>query len=106
MYFEDDEGNPLKDADFNGNLELVFNTADIPISIKPSVLAAKNHSELGFPLPDGVYVFDWSNQGIPNLGGTRDYVDTERLTEFWVRFSTTKPGKLTVVPETLSRLIS
>lgn len=105
MYFQDDKGLPLKDADFNGNIELVFNTADVPISIKPSVLAAKNHSDLGFTLPEGVYVFDWSNQGIPNLGGTRDYIDTERLTEFWVRFSTTKAGKLTVVPETLSRLI-
>lgn len=105
MYFEDEAGNPLKDSDFNGNLELVFNTADVPISIKPSILAAKNHADLGFPLPVGVFVFDWSNQGIPNLGGTRDYIDTERLTEFWVRFSTTKAGKLTVIPETLSRLV-
>lgn len=105
MYFEDDKGVPLEDADFSGNIELVFNTADVPISIKPSILASKNHLELGFPLPKGVYVFDWSNQGIPNLGGTRDYIDTERLTEFWVRFSTTKAGKLTVIPETLSRLV-
>jgi hypothetical protein len=104
MYFEDSNGNPLKDEDFGGNLELVFNQADIPYSIKPSILSAKNHSELGFTLPDGVYVFDFSNQGIPNLGGARDYIDTERLTEFWVRFSTQKAGKLTVVTETLSRL--
>lgn len=106
MYFEDEQGNPFKDTDFNGNIELVFNTADVPISIKPSILSAKNHSDLGYTLPEGVYVFDWSNQGIPNLGGTRDYIDTERLTEFWVRFSSTKGGKLTVVPETLSRLMS
>lgn len=104
MYFEDNNGAPLVDADFSGNLELVFNQADIPISFKPSILSAKNHSELGYMLPDGVYVFDFSNQGIPNLGGTRDYIDTERLTEFWVRFSTQKAGKLTVVTETLSRL--
>lgn len=105
MYFEDLDGTPLLDADFSGNMELVFNQADIPISIKPSILSAKNHSELGYTLPDGVYVFDFSNQGIPNLGGTRDYIDTERLTEFWVRFSTVKPGKITVVTETLSRLL-
>lgn len=105
LYFEDNQGNPLTDSDFSGNLELVFNTADVPISIKPSILAAKNHSELGFPLPNGVYLFDWSNQGIPNMGGTRDYIDTERLTEFWIRFTTQKAGKLTVVPETLSRLL-
>jgi hypothetical protein len=104
MYFEDENGVPLKDSDFNGNLELVFNQADIPYSIKPSILSAKNHSDLGFPLPEGVFVLDFSNQGIPNYGGARDYIDTERLTEFWVRFSTQKAGKLTVVNETLSRL--
>lgn len=104
MYFEDGSGNPLTDADFSGNLELIFNQADTPYSIKPSILSAKNHSDLGFVLPDGVYVFDFSNQGIPNLGGTRDYIDTEKLNEFWVRFNTVKSGKLTVVTETLSRL--
>jgi hypothetical protein len=106
LYFEDSNGNPLKDSDFSGNLELVFNQADIPVSIKPSILSARNASQLGFYIPDGVYIFDFSNQGIPNLGGTRDYIDTERLTEFWVRFSTQKAGKLTVVAEKLSRLRS
>lgn len=105
LYFEDSTGKPLTDADFTGNLELVFNTADIPISVKPSMLASKNHNDFGYPMPAGVYVFDWSNQGMPNLGGTRDYIDTERLTEFWLRFTTTKAGKVTVVPETLSRLV-
>lgn len=104
LYFEDEAGNPLEDTDFQGNLEFVFNTADVPISIKPSMLAAKNHSEFGHTLPKGVYIFDWSNQGIPNLGGTRDYIDTERLTEFWLRFTPTKAGKVSIVPETLSRL--
>lgn len=104
MYFEDENGAPLKDADFNGNLELVFNQADVPYAIKPSVLSAMNHSQLGYPLPDGVYVFDFSNQGFPNYGGARDYIDTEKLTEFWVRFSTQKGGKLSAVTETLSRL--
>lgn len=104
LYFEDNNGNPLTDADFNGNLELVFNQADIPYSIKPSVLSARNASQLGYTLPDGLYIFDFSNQGIPNLGGSRDYIDTERLTEFWVRFSTQKAGKITAITETLSRL--
>lgn len=104
LYFEDTDGNPLKDEDFSGTIELVFNQADVPYSIKPSVLSAVNHSQLGYTLPDGVYVFDFSNQGLPNYGGARDYIDTEKLTEFWVRYSTTKGGKLTVVSETLSRL--
>jgi hypothetical protein len=31
-------------------------------------------------------------------------VDTERLSEFWVRFSTENTGRISVVSETLSRL--
>lgn len=104
LYFEDSDGIALKDTDFSGQLELVFNQADIPYSIKPSVLSARNASQLGYALPDGVYILDFSNQGLPNMGGSRDYVDTERLTEFWIRFSTQKPGKVTAVSETLSRL--
>jgi hypothetical protein len=104
LYFEDANGAPLTDLDFSGNIELVFNQADVPYSIKPSLLSSLNHSQLGYPLPDGVYVFDFSNQGLPNGSGARDYIDTEKLTEFWVRFSSTKGGKLTAVTETLSRL--
>ncbi|MBT2718072.1 cytoplasmic protein [Bacillus sp. ISL-57] len=104
LYLEDNDGVPLKDTDFSGQLELVFNQADIPISIKPSVLSARNASQLGYALPDGVFIFDFSNQGLPNMGGSRDYVDTERLTEFWLRFSTNKSGKVTAISETLSRL--
>jgi hypothetical protein len=104
LYFEDQDGVPLTDADFSGNLELIFNQADIPYSIKPTILSSKNHSQLGFPLPDGCFILDFSNQGLPNFGGSRDYIDTERLTEFWVRFNTQKAGKLTVISETLSRL--
>lgn len=104
LYFEDNSGNPLADTDFNGNLELVFNQADIPYSIKPSVLAARNTSELGETLADGMFMFDFSYQGIPNLGGSRDYVNTEELTEFWVRFNTSTAGTVTAISETLSRL--
>ncbi|MGG1343877.1 cytoplasmic protein [Bacillus toyonensis] len=104
MYVQDADGNPMKPDDFNGNIELVFNQADAPYAIKPQILTHLNHSQLGYPLPKGVYVFDFSNQGVPNLGGSRDYIDTERLTEFWLRFSTVKPGRISIVSETLSRL--
>lgn len=104
LMFLDDNGVPLKDSDFQGNLELVFNQADIPFSVKPSIFAAKNHSDFGHELDEGVYVFDFANQGIPNQGGSRDYIDTERLTEFWLRFSTQKAGRVVIVAEKLSRL--
>lgn len=104
LFFTDKDGKPLKDADFQGNIELVFNQADIPYSVKPETLAHLNHSQLGYTLPDGMYAFDFTNQGIPNLGGSRDFIDSERLTELWLRFSTQKEGKVTIVSENLSRL--
>jgi len=104
MYIEDADGNPMLPTDFSGNMELVFNTADTPYSIKPEVLTHLSHLQLGYPLPKGVYVFDFSNQGVPNLGGSRDYIDTERLTEFYFRFGSVESGRITIVSETLSRL--
>ncbi|PED82315.1 cytoplasmic protein [Bacillus pseudomycoides] len=104
LLFEDKDGNPLSDEDFQSNLEIVFNQADIPYSVKASVLSHINHSQLGYTLPKGVYAFDLTNQGIPNLGGSRDFIDTENLNEFWIRFSTQKGGKVTIISENLSRL--
>ena len=104
VYLEDNNGVPLSEEDITGNIEMVFNQSDIPYAIDPSVLAHKNTSELGYKLPDGMFAFDFTNQGIPNLGGSRDYIDTEKLTEFWLRFSTVKAGKITVVSENLTRL--
>jgi hypothetical protein len=105
IYLEDNNGVPLTEADLSGNIELIFNQADIPYSIKPSVLAHINSQMYGVSLPAGLFVFDFSSYaGQINLSGSRDYIDTERLTEFWLRFSSTKAGKVTVVSENLSRL--
>lgn len=104
LKFEREDGTPMTDEDFNGNMELVFNQADIPYSIKPSLLSALNHKQFGRVLPDGIYIFDMSYQGITNYGNSRDYIDTERLSEFWVRFSTEHNCRVSVISETLSRL--
>lgn len=104
LFFEDENGAALENTDFSGNIEIIFNQADIPYSIKPSVLSGENHSQLGYALPSGLYVFDFSFQGSPNYGGSRDYIDTERLTEFWIRFNASKAGIVTAVSETLTRL--
>ena len=57
------------------------------------------------PFPKGVYIFDFSSGGnITNYGGTRDYIDTEKLTEFWIRTTTTTTGSVKVVSECLARL--
>ncbi|HBH1802300.1 TPA: hypothetical protein KRM58_003520 [Clostridioides difficile] len=104
IYATDVDGNPLNDDDINSNIELVFNQADINYSVRAETLAHINESQLGFALPKGMFIFDFAYQGIPGLGGSRDYVDTEKLTEFWIRFSTKNAGKIHVISEKLARL--
>lgn len=105
FYVEDAAGVPFTEDDFSGNIELVFNQADIPYSEPAISLSHIAHRQLGYPLPQGVFVFDFTYQGFPSYGGSRDYIDTQRLTEFWLRFNSTKAGKVTIVSETLSQLV-
>jgi hypothetical protein len=105
FYVVDENGVPMDAADITSDIQLVFNQADINYSVSPDMLRAINTHELGFELPNGMYVFDFSAGGnITNYGGTRDYIDTEKLTEFWLRFNTNKRGKVVIVSECLARL--
>lgn len=105
FYIEDENsGAPLRDDQFGGPFRLLFNQADNPYRISPTLLAAINQEQYRQVLPEGVYAFDFSYQGIPNYGGSRDYVDTERLTEFWLEFSYAQAAQVRVIYETLSRL--
>lgn len=100
----DEDGKPVEDADIN-DLSLVFNQADTNYQISPGMLRAINTADLGFEMPKGVYVFDFSSGGnFANYGNTRDYIDTEKLTEFWLRFTSNKRGKVTIISECISRL--
>jgi len=102
FYFTDENGNGI---DIDSNIELIYNTADTPISIDAKMLRYKNASDFGFEFPKGMYVFDFSGYaGFSQYGGTRDFIDTERLSEFWARFTTSGACKLTVIQENLSRL--
>ena len=105
LFITDEDGKPATADYVTSNLELVFNQADCNYSINPDMLRAKNAFDLGHAIPDGVFVFDFSNQGMPNFGGTRDYIDTEKLTEFWLRFNTSGKGKVKIISECLARLI-
>ena len=104
LYITDDCGVPFENDDILSNIDLVFNQADVNYSIKPSMLRGVNQSHLGFMLPKGCYLFDFTYQGVPNYGGTRDYIDTGLLTEFWVRFNSQKSGKVSIISENLSKL--
>lgn len=106
LYFEDDNGNPMSADDITSNIEILFNTADVPYSVNPKALRLTNTSQNGYRLPEGYYAFDFTYQGIPNYGGSRDYVDCERLTTCELRFTTQESGKITIISEKISRLIS
>lgn len=106
MMFTDKDGNPVEDEILSSPLELVFNQADTNYSILPRMLKVRNTMEYGFMLPKGMYVFDFAYQGTVNLGGTRDYIDTEALTEFWLRFNTTDDICVSVVKECITRVKS
>lgn len=102
---EDLDGNPFEDEDFTSNIDLLFNSADCNYSIPAKTLRHLNESQFSQALPKGVYVFDFSYNGISNYGGTRDYIDTEKLTMFQVRFNSQKVGRIRIISENLARLI-
>lgn len=104
LKFTDNNGVALTDQSFTGTIDFVFNQADTPYTFNPQTLSALNHMEYGEPLPSGVYTLDLSDQGIPNYGGSMNYIDTEKLTEFWIRFNANVAGTITVISENLARL--
>lgn len=105
LYITDENGVPFEDEDITSNIQMLFNQADTPYNIAPRMMRYINASHLGMTMPKGVYMFDFSTQGqMANVGGSRDLIDTERLQEFWIKFSSTKAGKITVISENLTRL--
>lgn len=105
LKLENEDGSPMTYDQITGNIELVLNTADSPYSISPEMLRRVNVSQLGYGLPKGYYAFDFTYQGITNLGGSRDYIDCERVSEFTLRFTPQNAGRATIITEQLSRLV-
>lgn len=102
--FEDLDGEPFADTDFTSNLDLIFNTADVNYSVPAKMLRHINMQEHNVEHPKGVYIFDFSYNGTSNYGGTRDLIDTEMLTMFQLRFTSSKAGRVRILSECLSRL--
>ena len=105
FYVTDENGQAVDDDFITSPISLVFNQADTNYNIEPDMLRVYNHRDLGYQLPKGMYVLDFSSGGsFPNYGGSRDYIDTSKLNELWVRFTTKGKGKVDIVVEHLSRL--
>lgn len=103
---EDELGNTIVDDDILSNIELLFNQADCNYSVDARMLRIENERMLGYALPKGMFVFDFSNAGsFVDMGGSRDLIDTSQLTEFWLRFTTKNKGKVKIVSECISRLV-
>lgn len=101
----DEYGKAVNPGGITAPFELVFNQADVNYSVSAGMLRIINEKTLGHALPAGVYMFDFSNAGsFTNFGGTRDYIDTANLSEFWLRFSSNSRGKIEIITECLSRL--
>jgi len=103
MNFEHADGTGMTDDEI-GNISIIFNQADTPYTVPAGFMRMRNAKQFGGKLPVGVIAFDLSYQGIANLGGARDYIDTERLTEFWIQSNPSVVGNLQIVSETLARL--
>lgn len=102
--FADETGAPMTDDGITSNLEITFNTADVPYSVSPAMLRMVNKMQLGYELPKGVYALPLDWQGIPNYGGSRDYIDSESITELTLRFNSAAGGSVRIITEKLSRL--
>lgn len=103
---KDAAGNPMPLDKITSNIDIVFNQADNPYSISAEALRFLNTSMYGQPLPEGVYAFDFSTLqgGLAGYAGSRDYIDTGKLTEMWLRFNTSEAGSIDIISETLVKL--
>lgn len=102
VYIEDGTGGEF-DGDLSGNFEIVFNEADTPVRIPPWVLSSINSDHYGQTLPNGLWVFDFTYQGLANYGGARDLIDSREMTELWFKFTAAAAGNITILQETLAR---
>jgi hypothetical protein len=109
IYLASDTKYTPVDSALIDSFQLVFNQADTPYDVPADFLEYKNKVDYQGSLPAGLYVLDLSNQGIANYGGARDYIDTERLTEFWlkIRFNNISGNSnyVYVVGEKLAKLV-
>lgn len=95
----------VTDAEIQSNIQLVLKQASIPYSIPAKFLQYVNQQQYSNVLPAGVYVLDFTDQGVPSLGGARDLLDSAKLTELWLRFNVQNTGSFKVITESTTQLL-
>jgi hypothetical protein len=88
------------------NLAIYENKNTRPWNLKSRDLMIKNQIEYGAALPQGVYCLDFATQGVPNYGGSRDWIDTDKLSRLTINPTITQTGSCRVTVERLRRLVS
>jgi hypothetical protein len=96
-------GTALTDANVS-SIQVKLNQADVPYSFTGQQLSTINELQLGNPLPLGLFMFDFTYLGFVNYGGSRDYIDTDGLNEFWIVLTLGATGTIKTVYESLVRL--
>jgi hypothetical protein len=105
LYLTDASGG-VADAAIAGDFQLVLNSTDIMYELPPRMLAAINQEQYGITLPQGLFVFDFTYQGLPNYGGARDYVDSGELAEFWLHIPAPAAGNAKIITETVTKMLA
>jgi hypothetical protein len=64
-------------------LTLTYNQNQVPYEISAQIQRFEQLRKYGRTLPDGCFVWDFFYQGIPNLAGFRDLINSGAVTEMW-----------------------
>lgn len=83
---------------------LILAGSNYKYQISPYLLAMQN-SQAGYELPYGTFIIDFcSGQGLRNLAGRRDLVNTDNLGEMNIRVASSAAGSVRVMTETLTTM--
>lgn len=64
-------------------LRILYNQSEVPYNVTGQVQSLIQRKRYGGDLPNGTFVHDWyMSNGIPNLGNSRDFINSATVTEF------------------------
>jgi hypothetical protein len=64
-------------------LRILYNQSEVPYNVPARVQSLLQRKRYGSDLPKGVFVHDWyMSNGCPNLGNSRDFINSAAVTEF------------------------
>jgi|WetSurMetagenome_2_1015567.scaffolds.fasta_scaffold01217_11 hypothetical protein len=87
-----------------GDIYLILSGSNYRYQISPYLLSQQNKA-MGIDLPYGCFVLDFaSGQGLRNLAGGRDYIESDELGEMYIRVSSSAVGSVLVYSETLTTM--